>query len=241
MKFIFLILFKEKVNSSSIAQGQKDQSNDDKDRSSIDEQESSSNDEQESSSNDEQESSNNEDTESEIISSEESFEELFDTEENDETPSDWESIDQKKCQEPSAPSVKQAHFNFIFPKSKLTDKEFIFVFQIICQKLKIPKNKRNTFLQFIKTLLPTSKNIPESYSILYTKLKKCFKHSKKSFKICSRCYEIYNKQCVDPNCKNEKKKLYIDAMVFDFKSQLKNILERNWKSIKEYKGMKHEK
>jgi hypothetical protein len=194
------------------------------------------------SSNDEQESSSSDDTESEILSSEESFEELFDTEEDEETPSAWKAKEnKKKSQEPCASSVKQSQFNFIYPKSNLTDIEFIFVFQIISQKLKIPKNKRNTFLQFIKTLLPTSKNIPASYSILEAKLKKCFRHSKKSFKICSRCYEIYNKQCVDPNCKNEKKKLYIDAMVFDFKTQLKNILERNWKSIKEYKGMKQMK
>ena len=162
---------------------------------------------------------------------------MFDTEENDELNGDW--CQSSENEEPCASSKKQYQFNFIFPKSKLTEMEFIYVFQIICQKLKIPKKKRNTFLHFVKTLLPSSKNIPASYSILDHKLKQHLKQTNKSFKICSKCYEIYNKRCVNPGCKNEKKKLYIDAMVFDFKKQLKNILVRNWRTIKEYKGINY--
>ena len=59
---------------------------------------------------------------------------------------------------------------------------------------------------------------------------------KKVFKICSECYGNFEKTCINTNCQNAKKKKWIDAMVFDFESQIKRITKRYWGKIQAYKS-----
>ena len=178
-----------------------------------------------------------EDIKNEVSTSEED-EELSEIEEfadliNENEKSSSEEDD--SLYEKSVRSEKR-QIKFIFPQSKLTENEFNYIFQLMCQKLKIPLNKRNIFLQFIKTLLPPTTNISSSYYVLNEKLKHKIKKMKKTFKICSKCYSIFKKECTNQDCINEKKRKSIDAIIFNFKKQLKNILKKNWKNILKYKG-----
>ena len=102
--------------------------------------------------------------------------------------------------------------------------------------MRISKIDRNLLLTFIKTLLPTNNKVPSSYYSLIKCLKKKTSLTKKCFKICSNCYGLFKNSCENESCTNLKKKLSIDALVFDFESHLRYIIQKYWKEVQVYKG-----
>ncbi len=131
---------------------------------------------------------------------------------------------------------ENSKYDFIYSGSKLTVKEFNLLFRWICQKMRISKIDRNLLLTFIKTLLPANNKIPSSYYSLIKCLKKKTNLTKKCFKICSNCYGLFKNGCENESCTNLKKNLSIDALVFDFESHLRYIIQKYWKEIQIYKG-----
>jgi hypothetical protein len=129
----------------------------------------------------------------------------------------------------------QTH-DFIFNGSRLTLKEFNLTFRWVCQKMRLSKINRNLLLTFIKTILPTNNHIPTSYYLLLKSLKRKSSCDKKTFKICSKCYDPYKNGCENVSCNNLKKQHSIDALVFDFEYHLKFIVTKFWKEIQNYKG-----
>jgi hypothetical protein len=131
---------------------------------------------------------------------------------------------------------KNQKYDFIYDGSRLTLKEFNLLFRWVCQKMRLSKINRNFLLTFIKTILPANNLIPSSYYLLLKSLKRKTSIEKKSFKICSMCYDPYKKGCENVSCKNLKKQHSIDALVFDFEYHLKFVVTKFWKEIQNYKG-----
>ena len=132
-------------------------------------------------------------------------------------------------------SKKESEHEYIFKGSRLNVKEFRNSFLWLCQKLEMKKGDRKILLDYIKFLLPAPNNIPNSYHLIIKQAFKKKQMRKKVFKICSECYGSFEKVCENPNCVNGKKRKWIDAMVFDFGSQIQRITEKNWNKIQHYK------
>ena len=96
----------------------------------------------------------------------------------------------------------------------------------------------NILLKYIKAILPEDNIVPTTYNELLKKLKTPPILNKK---ICCVCYsEITTNVCSVPFCLMEKNKSFknipdFNIIYFDYTSDLKILIERNWTIILEYK------
>lgn len=156
----------------------------------------------------------------------------------------FEEFENNEEEELSADDKKEyINFNpneFIYDRfnkgSSFTNEEFNITFTWLCLRLKLSINHRNLLLHFIKNLLPPNNKISSSYYLISKKLREKIKMRKQIFKICSNCYNKYEKKCNNDQCVNKKKKLCIDVAYFDFQQHLKLVLKKNWSKIIEYKS-----
>jgi hypothetical protein len=88
--------------------------------------------------------------------------------------------------------------------------------------------------------------LPSSYSALCKELK-LKKERAKKFKMCSSCYSLIdgkNKESCNNcnqknnNSKSKSKKKILDAVVFDYKQQIINIISHKWADIQDFKESK---
>jgi hypothetical protein len=131
--------------------------------------------------------------------------------------------------------------DFIYDGSLITCKEFNLSFMWLCNRLNLSMNKRKILFNFTKTYFPTSNRLPSSYNSL-CKLLNFKKNKSKKMALCSTCYSIIRekKQTMCSKCANKKlsckeKTKRIDAIVYDYKSQIKSVVSDKWQEIVHFK------
>ena len=113
----------------------------------------------------------------------------------------------------------------IYSGSNVNVEDFALSFILLCKKLNIPVNAKDTLLDFIRNIVPVINKIPCSYRKL---IKNLGFNAVKTTKLCSVCLL---EQC---QCPKSIKKLSI--FEFDIERQLSCIVRKNWLTITSYKG-----
>jgi hypothetical protein len=156
--------------------------------------------------------------------------------------SDIESVDESDG--PASNSNFDGYSNVeekIFMGSQLSVKQFSFTFLFLVHKMKLPRNQRDNLFRFFKYVLPENNQLPSSYaSIVKNYLKDSITPT--ITKMCSFCEnELNSASCINENCSKPLTvprgvKTSYETIIFDAEAQIKDILERNWNEIEEYKS-----
>lgn len=134
---------------------------------------------------------------------------------------------------------------FIFDGSDVKLKEFCVSFLYVTTGDKLSRKTISKILQLINGILPSSSRIPNNYNQLLKIINPDGNSMLKACKVCSKPSE--NEICDSESCQNDKKKTtiikkYIQnisqpvAIVFDFKSQLKKLILKEYGTIVDYKS-----
>jgi hypothetical protein len=136
--------------------------------------------------------------------------------------------------------------DFIFSGSKITLKDYNLYFLWICNKLKLSQRKRKFLYKSIKLTYPIENNLPTTFE----SLKKNFETKMGNSNIISLCDICYCEK-IDKNIQNcgncvkkkisrakQSKRKIIEAVIYDYKNQLKFTLSKNWGKIRAFKESK---
>lgn len=136
--------------------------------------------------------------------------------------------------------------DFIYDGSRMTVKDFNIFFMWLCNKLKLSESKRHFLFKSIKTTYPSINNLPSTFDSLQAQID-TKKDNSKVLRLCSVCYAKKNDKdksscdsCTRKNISSnqQSKRELIDAIVYDYKEQLKSIISKNWVYIKSFKNGK---
>ena len=124
----------------------------------------------------------------------------------------------------------------LYAGSRLNLDEFIFAFLKICMLLNISKAHKAILFDFIKNILPSDSMIN---NLSYYKIKNRFLKNNiyRLLTICKTCtshVDSKTKKCLNKNCSSNTN--YYDAIVFDIRKQLSEIIKKNKYAIDKYKG-----
>ena len=115
----------------------------------------------------------------------------------------------------------------LYKNSKISTGEFSLAFLVLSKRIKINKVGRNILLDFIKTILPPTNEIPSSYNQL---LKCVALNAIKTTKICEDCLK---EKC---NCHISNTENKISVHEFDVENQLRSIVNKHWVTMCNYNG-----
>ena len=129
----------------------------------------------------------------------------------------------------------------IYKGSDLNTKQYGFIFLFLVHKMKLPQNQIDNLFRFIKYILPEDNCLPSSYeSVVKSYLKDSIKPT--IIKMCYFCEMALidglcnNKDCSKPASLPKGVRKNYETIIFDANQQIRDVLERNWQDIQEYKG-----
>jgi hypothetical protein len=136
---------------------------------------------------------------------------------------------------------------FIYNGSNVKLKEFCISFLLITKGDRLSRKTTSKILQFISSILPEGNHIPLNYDQFLKSIKPDENIIRKACKICSM--PSTSEICDSLTCQRDKNKKSIIkkfiqnynqpvAIAFDFKSQLKNIILKEYDNIINYKSKK---
>jgi hypothetical protein len=124
--------------------------------------------------------------------------------------------------------------SLLYPDARITVKDFSALFMGIISRLgNLPATQCEDLLEFIRVLIPSENNLPESY---YRINNSFHKSEVTEFRLCSICQEQLNskKKCPSVTCISNMS-LHslkpIKVFILDINKQITFILENNYQSI----------